>query len=68
VLEAIESALPDYSLIESAKILRNYGNMSSPSVLFALEEYLKNEEVENDLWLTAFGAGFSCHSCSIRQL
>lgn len=68
VLEAIESALPEYSLSESAKVLRNYGNMSSPSVLFALEEYLKNNRVENDLWLTAFGAGFSCHSCSIHQM
>ena len=68
VLEAIESALPDYPLRESAKVLKNYGNMSSPSVLFALEEYLKNDRVETDLWLTAFGAGFSCHSCRIRQV
>lgn len=67
VIEAIKSALPDYSLSESTKVLKNYGNMSSPSVLFALEEYLKNNKIENDLWLTAFGAGFSCHSCSIRQ-
>ena len=68
VIKAIESKLPDYSLSESAKILRKYGNMSSPSVLFALEEYLKNNNGDRDLWLTTFGAGFSCHSCSIRQM
>ncbi len=67
VLEAIQSALPEYPLQESAKVLKNYGNMSSPSVLFALDEYLQNNKVENDLWLTAFGAGFSCHSCRISQ-
>ena len=65
VLEAIEKSIPAYTLKESAKILRNFGNMSSPSVLFALDEFLANNSVAKDLWLTSFGAGFSCHSCVI---
>ncbi len=65
VLQAIQNAIPDYNLKESAKILRNFGNMSSPSVLFALEEYLNHNAVKKNLWLTSFGAGFSCHSCLV---
>ena len=42
--------------------------MSSPSVLFALKEYLDHRKVEKDLWLTSFGAGFSCHSCRISKI
>ena len=67
VIQAIEAALPGIVLEESAKVLKNNGNMSSPSVLFALKEYLDHRNVENDLWLTAFGAGFSCHSCRISR-
>jgi alkylresorcinol/alkylpyrone synthase len=42
--------------------LRDYGNMSSPSVLFALERALE-AGVREPLWLTSFGAGFSTHAC-----
>ncbi len=65
VLEAIQNVIPDFNLKESAKILRQFGNMSSPSVLFALDEFLNNNTVNKNLWLTSFGAGFSCHSCLI---
>lgn len=67
VLTAIEQEVPGYRLVESAAILREFGNMSSPSVLFALAERLKlpvPREPE-ELWLTSFGAGFSCHSCRV---
>jgi alkylresorcinol/alkylpyrone synthase len=41
--------------------------MSSPSVLFVLEETLKAATPGNDgdFWLVSFGAGFSAHSCRI---
>ena len=65
VLEAIQDAIPAFKLKESAKILKSFGNMSSPSVLFALDEFLSNNAVEKNLWLTSFGAGFSCHSCLV---
>ncbi len=65
VLEAIQNIIPEFKLKESAKILRQFGNMSSPSVLFALDEFLTNNTVKKNLWLTSFGAGFSCHSCLV---
>ncbi len=67
VLISLASALPEYSLPESARVLRNYGNMSSPSVLFALKERLKQTLPRDDLWLVSFGAGFSCHSCRLGR-
>ncbi len=66
VLVAVSGAVKDYTLSESEVVLKNYGNMSSPSVLFALDGYL-NEGIDGkldnkDLWLTSFGAGFAAHS------
>ncbi len=64
VIEAIALALPGYPLAESRAVLQAHGNMSSPSVLFVLEEYLRHHPGETgDLWLASFGAGFSAHSC-----
>ncbi len=66
VIEAIEIRLEKYHLEESRMILKNYGNMSSPSVLFALKEGLNSKkESEKKWWLTSFGAGFAAHSCSL---
>ena len=66
VVEAIEAQLPAYYLGETREVLLNYGNLSSPSVLVALETRLPKKRGEN-LWLTAFGAGFAAHSCSISS-
>lgn len=67
VIEAIEAKLP-YSLEETREVLRDHGNMSSPSVLFALEKRLAaNHFSDQFLWLTAFGAGFAAHACEIRR-
>ncbi|MFD2257125.1 type III polyketide synthase [Luteolibacter algae] len=67
VIEAIETAIPGYHLLETREILRRHGNMSSPSVLFALAERLGSHPEDNQLWLTAFGAGFAAHSCHISR-
>jgi alkylresorcinol/alkylpyrone synthase len=65
VLDALAGAVPGYSLEASRRVLRRCGNMSSPSVLFALEDTLRTAPIgpEGDLWLVSFGAGFSAHSC-----
>lgn len=67
VLSALSAALPGYPLDASAAVLRRHGNMSSPSVLFALEETLKSRmpAAGSDHWLVSFGAGFSAHSCRL---
>ncbi|MBC2593006.1 stilbene synthase [Ruficoccus amylovorans] len=65
VLVAVAKKLKNYELHEAEVVLANYGNMSSPSVLFALDEYLKGDNAPldgKDLWLTSFGAGFAAHS------
>jgi alkylresorcinol/alkylpyrone synthase len=67
VLDALEPVLPGFSLEASRRALREHGNMSSPSVLFALEEALRTERpcAESDWWLVSFGAGFSAHACRL---
>jgi alkylresorcinol/alkylpyrone synthase len=64
VLDALESRIPGYPLSESREVLRNFGNISSPCVLVALENALKAGAPAN-LWLTSFGAGFAAHSCEL---
>jgi predicted naringenin-chalcone synthase len=67
VLAAITPVVAPHPLDASARTLLNYGNMSSPSVLFALEEALRDSAPgpAGDFWLVSFGAGFSAHSCRI---
>ncbi len=69
VLDALEAALPGHRLASSRRILRDYGNMSSPSVLFALADALSEGKSDStaDYWLVAFGAGFSAHSCRLSH-
>jgi predicted naringenin-chalcone synthase len=52
----------------SAEIFRDYGNMSSPTVLFALENILKNANPHagDKGILISFGAGFSAYACLIE--
>ena len=67
VIKALEAALPAYPLDATREVLRDHGNMSSPSVLFALEVALRDArpEPDRDWWLVSFGAGFSAHSCRL---
>jgi alkylresorcinol/alkylpyrone synthase len=44
----------------SQAVLRDYGNMSSPSVLFALQAALAEGAPGGFWWMSSFGAGFSC--------
>ncbi|MEM9481358.1 MAG: 3-oxoacyl-[acyl-carrier-protein] synthase III C-terminal domain-containing protein [Verrucomicrobiota bacterium] len=70
VLEAIEKKMGIPPLEESRRILRKAGNVSSPSVLMALEDYLSKASGNGDaktLGLTGFGAGFSAHSCQFQK-
>lgn len=50
----------------SASILNDYGNMSSPFVLYVLKEQLA-QDAPGGLWfLASFGAGFSAHGALLR--
>lgn len=67
VIEAIENELGGVHLEETREVLRQHGNMSSPSVIFALEHALRagTPSPEGDWWMVSFGAGFSAHSCRL---
>jgi predicted naringenin-chalcone synthase len=67
VLAAVADVLPGHSLAASEAVLRRCGNMSSPSVLFALERTLRDNPPDQggDVWLVSFGAGFSAHACRL---
>ena len=67
VVEALEQALPGHALVETRGVLRKYGNISSPSVLAALEDSLLSFPESGNLWLTAFGAGFAAHCGELKR-
>lgn len=58
VIEGIEARL-GRPLPETRNVLSRYGNLSSPSVLVALEEALGSGAAS--YWISSFGAGFSAH-------
>ena len=64
VIDALEEVLP-HSLTETREVLASCGNMSSPSVMFALEKALASANSDRHWWLTAFGAGFAAHACEM---
>lgn len=45
----------------SARMLREYGNMSSAFVYFVLQDALRDRADAGLWWMSSFGAGFSCH-------
>ena len=67
VIEAIESALDLASgtLDIERDILRDFGNMSAPTVLFVLERLLRRGLPKRVL-ATAFGPGFTCAGLAIE--
>jgi alkylresorcinol/alkylpyrone synthase len=61
VIEAIESALDlaPGALDVEREVLRDYGNMSAPTVLFVLERLI-DRGLPKTVLMTAFGPGFTC--------
>jgi alkylresorcinol/alkylpyrone synthase len=50
----------------SAGVLREYGNLSSPFVLFVLKAALAGGAPGGPWWMSSFGAGFSCHGALLE--
>jgi len=63
VIEELQShlALGDAEVAFSRAMLREYGNLSSPFVLFVLRAALDAGARGGWWWMSSFGAGFSCH-------
>jgi predicted naringenin-chalcone synthase len=50
----------------SEAVLREHGNLSSPSVFFVLETALSDSMPSGPAWMSSFGAGFSCHGALLE--
>ncbi len=58
--------LTEADVRHSAAVLREFGNISSPTVYFVLERTLKDSVPDGLWWMSAFGAGFSCHGAMLE--
>jgi predicted naringenin-chalcone synthase len=63
-----EIGVPEEQLLATRTVLANYGNMSSPTVWFVLEELLRNG-ISAGEWcvMVAYGAGLSAHAFLLRK-
>jgi len=71
ILDRVQQALalPDASLHASRKILRKYGNMSSATVLFVLEEMLDQSLTDQEsVCAMAFGPGLTVESALLQAV
>jgi predicted naringenin-chalcone synthase len=50
----------------SSSVLREFGNISSPTVYFVLQRALADTVPDGLWWMSAFGAGFSCHGALLE--
>ena len=68
VLAALSSglALDPARLHWSSAVLREFGNVSSPSVIFTLEKALAGNARPGPWFMAAFGAGISCHGALLQ--
>lgn len=58
--------LSESDVRHSAAVLRQFGNISSPTVFFVLERALHDTVPDGLWWMSAFGAGFSCHGALLE--
>ena len=68
VIEALQEDM-DLSAADvrwSSDVLSQFGNMSSPSVYFALQAALDGDATGGLWWMSSFGAGFSCHGALLE--
>ncbi len=68
VLAALQKrlGLGEGDLRLSASVLSDFGNVSSPFVLFVLERALAQNAPGGWWWLSSFGAGFSAHGALLK--
>jgi len=58
--------LSESDICHSTAVLREFGNLSSPTVFFVLERALRDTVPDGRWWMSAFGAGFSCHGALLE--
>ncbi len=72
ILDSLQTGLElsDTQLIPSRKVLKNFGNLSSASILFVLKEILNSEKVKKDelCCAVAFGPGLTMETALFKGL
>jgi alkylresorcinol/alkylpyrone synthase len=58
--------LSESDVRHSTAVLREFGNLSSPTVFFVLDRALHDAVPDGLWWMSAFGAGFSCHGALLE--
>jgi polyketide synthase Type III len=58
--------LSESDVRHSANVLRQFGNISSPTVFFVLQGALHDSVPGGWWWMSSFGAGFSCHGALLQ--
>jgi len=68
VLQEVRAALSleERDLAVSSAVLNDFGNLSSPFVLFVLDRALRTQAPSGLWWMSSFGAGFSCHGALLE--
>ena len=70
ILDAMQAGLElsDFHMASSRTVLRNYGNMSSASILFVMKELLLNSDIRKGdiLCAVAFGPGLTMEAAFFR--
>ena len=69
ILEAVETSLElgSEALNESYEVLRNYGNMSSPTILFVLKKMMEDNIKKGNIFAIAFGPGITMESVILER-
>jgi alkylresorcinol/alkylpyrone synthase len=58
--------LSESDVRHSSAVLREFGNVSSPTVFFVLDRALKDNVPDGLWWMSSFGAGFNCHGAFLE--
>jgi predicted naringenin-chalcone synthase len=70
ILDSLQNGMniSDDKMIPSRTVLKNYGNLSSASILFVLKELMKNTPLKNDelVCAVAFGPGLTMEVALLR--
>ncbi len=69
ILDAVERAMAGpIDLSASREVLRQYGNMSSPTIMFVLQRMMADPAASGEGCLLAFGPGVSVEAARFRKL
>jgi predicted naringenin-chalcone synthase len=69
ILEAVATSLELSvdALSESYEVLKNYGNMSSPTILFVLKKMMEDSSKKGNIFAIAFGPGITMESVILER-